>query len=371
LHRSYLGQSYLVSYWNREVGPRKYAIVAWHDLGRIIRETFPLLYGDPNGPVPQRLNVIDEEGRLLFGPPLRTGEFTVGMRFPTTLYGWRVQVAPVSSEAIAGGVQNQRILELLLVGFSAIVIVAGVATLLILAARQRRLNALKSEFVANVSHELRTPLALVRMFGEMLESGRVTSEEKRAEYLGIIVRESERLTGLIENVLDFARLERDGATGEFALADVREIVAKAVDAHRYRAEREGVTLETSLSVETPPLKLDERALGMAISNLIDNALKYGAAGRYLKVSIERHEREIVIAVEDHGPGVAKEEQTRIFERFVRGDARGRAQIRGSGIGLALVKEIAKSHAGRVWVEGPKDTKSNGAIFCLALPCGTS
>lgn len=370
LHRTYSGQSYLVSYWQREWEGRRYVIVAWHDIGRIVRESLPTLYGEAASGGQNRLNVVDEEGRLIFGPPLRTGEFTVGVRFPTTLYNWRVQVSPASGEAIASSVQSRRTLELSMVGLSAVVIVAGVVTILVAAEKERRTNALKSEFVANVSHELKTPLALVRMFAEMLQSGRVANEQKRDEYVGIILRESERLTALIENVLDFARVERGKGSLEFQEGDVGDAVARAVEIHRYRAEREGVALRIELGPDLPKLDMDERALALGLSNLVDNALKYAADGKEIVVSAEARGREVVILVKDRGPGVAADDRTKIFERFVRGDPRLRGQVRGSGIGLALVKHIAKSHGGRAWVEPRLDPVSGaeiGSAFGVAIP----
>ena len=256
LHRAYRGQSYLVSYWQRLVPAtpdgsggsssaehgqgRRYLVVAWHDIGRIVKDTMPTLFSE--AATPSRVNVLDEDGRIIFGPPLRSSEFTVAVRFPTTLYGWRVQVSPSASDELTARVQNRAMLELVMVVLSCAVIVLGVATILLAAEKERRISALKSDFVANVSHELKTPLALVRMFGEMLQSGRVSSDEKRQQYLDIIVSESERLSALIENVLDFARVERGREAYDFAEGDVGEAVGKAVNVYRYRAEREGVDL---------------------------------------------------------------------------------------------------------------------------------
>jgi len=216
LHRVYGGQSYLVSYWQRSYQGRRYTVVAWHDIGRIVKYVLPNLYTEAPQAAASRVNVVDEEGRIIFGPPLRSSPFTVGVRFPTTLYNWRLQVSPSASEKYAASIANRRLLELTMVLLSCVVIVAGVATILVAAEKERRMSALKSEFVANVSHELKTPLALIRMFGEMLQSGRVASDEKRDEYLKIIVDESERLSNLIENVLDFARVERGRDAYDFA-----------------------------------------------------------------------------------------------------------------------------------------------------------
>jgi two-component system, OmpR family, phosphate regulon sensor histidine kinase PhoR len=378
LHHAYRGQSYLVSYWQRVLPPAadesasqgreagRYLVVAWHDIGRIVKDTMPGLFSE--AATPSRVNVVDEDGRIIFGPPLRSGEFTVAVRFPTTLYGWRVQVSPSASDELTARVQNRAMLELVMVVLSCAVIVLGVATILLAAERERRISSLKSDFVANVSHELKTPLALVRMFGEMLQSGRVTSDEKRQQYLDIILSESERLSSLIENVLDFARVERGREAYDFAEGDVGEAVAKAVNVYRYRAEREGIDLAIELGPDLPRTRIDARALELAVINLIDNALKYAPGSDVVTVRAEREDRgrgrEIVVRVVDRGPGVPPEDQGRIFERFVRGSTARGKPIRGSGIGLALVKHIAESHGGRAWVES---SVGHGACFLVSIP----
>jgi two-component system phosphate regulon sensor histidine kinase PhoR len=377
LHHEYRGQSYLVSYWQRVVPAapaggasadtreRHYLVVAWHDIGRIVKETMPALFSEA---APARVNVLDEDGRIVYGPPLRSGEFTVAVRFPTTLYGWRVQVSPSASDELTARVQNRAMLELVMVVLSCGVIVLGVAVILLAAERERRISSLKSEFVANVSHELKTPLALVRMFAEMLQSGRVANEEKRQQYLDIIVGESERLSALIENVLDFARVERGRQAYEFAEASIADAVTRAVNVYRYRAEREGVELVTEVEPGLPTARIDERAIQLAVINLLDNALKYAGGSEVVTVRVTRENGSVVVRVVDRGPGVPPEDRERIFERFVRGStariaASGAPPVRGSGIGLALVKHIAESHGGRVWVEAG----SPGASFAVSIP----
>jgi len=392
LHREYAQQSYLLSYWQRIHEGRRYVIVAWHDIGRIVRETLPMLYAEPatpGAPVPprssaaSRVNVVDEEGRIIYGPPLRSGEFTVGVRFPTTLYNWRVQVSPAASEELASRVENRRLLEITMVSLSCIVIIVGAIAIVLVAEKERRISALKSEFVANVSHELKTPLALVRMFAEMLQSGRVSTDAKKQEYLDIIVRESERLSALIENVLDFARLERGRGSYEFTEGDVGDAVARAANVYRYRAEREGVKLVLDVEPSLPRARIDERAIQLAVINLVDNALKYAPGGETITIRACGHEGGVRVEVRDQGPGVAPEDRQRIFERFVRlsgardeksgekgsfsqsrSSRASQSPVRGSGIGLALVKHIAESHGGRAWVESEL---GRGSAFTFTIP----
>jgi len=384
LHGEYDSQVYLLAYWQRVHEGRRYLVVARHDIGRIVRETLPMMLDRRESPrdenqspklvgtsATSRVNVIDEEGRIIYGPSLGTGEFTVAVRFPTTLYNWRVQVSPLASEEIASRVQNRRLLELAMMTISCVVIVAAAIVILLATEKDRRISALKSEFVANVSHELKTPLALVRMFAEMLQSGRVASPAKQQEYLDIIVREGERLSALIENVLDFARLERGRENYEFAEGEIGEAVKRAVIAYRYRIERQGVRVVLDIAPDLPRTRIDERAIQLAVVNLVDNALKYAPDGKEIIVRARSVDGSVRVDIVDEGPGIPEEDRERIFERFVRlTSARSVSDdsappVRGSGIGLALVKHIAESHGGRAWVEC--SGREAGSTFSFTVP----
>jgi two-component system phosphate regulon sensor histidine kinase PhoR len=363
LHRAYGGQTYLLSYWQEEQAGRRYLVVVWHDVPRIVHEIFPALYSDAQQ---SRINVVDADGRVVYGPPLVRGGLTLGRQFETTLYKWTVNVTMTSGEELVAAVQRRRVLEMVLVGLSSLVVVSGLIVVVLAAARERRLSNLKSDFVANVSHELKTPLSLVRMFGELLQSGRVETEEKRRQYLSIIVSESERLAALIENVLDFAKVERGKQAYEFTDGQLGEVVARAVDACRTRAEREGVELELQIDSDLGPVRLDERAIEIAVFNLIDNALKYAAEGKSVSVTVRRAQGSLEIRVTDRGPGIPPDDRKRIFERFERGRTATGKHVRGSGIGLALVKHIAEAHGGRVTIE---DASPRGSTFVISLHAG--
>ena len=359
-------QSVLVSYWQRWYLGRRYLVVAWHDVPRLVHDVLPRLYRDIDRGN-SRMNVIDEEGRIVFGPPIKGGGFTVGRPFPTTLYNWRLQVGLTSAEELGQKVERQRLLEITMVAFAVIVAIAGVAIVVIAAVKERRLAALKSDFVANVSHELKTPLALVRMFGEMLLTGRVPSEDKKKQYLQIIVSESERLTALIENVLDFAKVERGKAAYEFAPGQVEEVVARAVEVFRYRAEREGMEVGLRMEDDLPSTSIDGRAIELAVINLLDNAFKYAKDGGRIDVDVARAARFVRVTVSDRGPGIDPEDRARIFERFVRGRTSSETSVRGSGIGLSLVQHIAESHGGTIQVKSPISEEVRGCAFELSIP----
>ena len=183
-------------------------------------------------------------------------------------------------------------------------IVVGLVFLAIAIRRERRSNELKSEFISNVSHELKTPLSIISMFGEMLANGRTKSPEQATEYAEIIWRESVRLGRLIDNVLDFAKIERGMGVYEFAESDVGEVV-DARDRSRRSAgsQTAEMTLEIELEPELPPMQLDANAFTLAVLNLIDNAIKYAADGKKIELTLKRDGERVVLSVRDFGPGI--------------------------------------------------------------------
>lgn len=362
LHGTYADQDYLLSYWQKDRSDRRYLVVAWHYVPLIVHDLFQALYADRNEQ--SLINVLDAEGRIVYGPPPRLGGVSIGCPFETTLYKWWLKATIVSAEALGAEVARRRLLEQVMVALSLVVVIAGLIIVAVAASRERRLSNMKSDFVANVSHELKTPLSVVRMFGELLHSGRADTEEKRQQYVQIINTESERLTSLIENLLDFARAERGKASYEFSRGDVADVVERAVDACRPRAD--SVALKLTIQPGLPPAMLDEHSLQVAVMNLVDNAVKYAPEGREVEVSVRAARRMIEIRVRDHGSGVPREEQKRIFERFVRGRSAERTRTRGSGIGLALVRQIAQAHGGRAWVESAEGA---GSTFVLTIRPG--
>jgi len=360
LHATYDDTAYLISYKAMRRNGRRYYIVAQHDTAWIVRDLFPELFATEEG---KRLyNVVDEEHHRVYGPSLtRAGDYVVGRRFPTTLYNWRLQIAPKQAPLLERQSRTRRWNEIALVAIAFLVILLGVGFVLWAADKERRLNALKAEFVANVSHELKTPLSVVRMFAELLLTKRVQSEEKQEQYLELICRESERLSALIENVLDFAALE--GGKRKYELRDghLEDVVTRAIDTFRYRIESEGGDVCLEVDPELPLVRLDEQAVLLSVINLLDNAVKYGR-GSPVQVRIERDEDFVKISVRDRGPGIPPGEHRRVFERFYR-TRKNPVDVRGSGIGLSLVKHIAEAHGGKAWAENAPE---GGAIVGFSV-----
>jgi two-component system phosphate regulon sensor histidine kinase PhoR len=363
LHKRYEKRYYLLSYIRRTTLDQDYVVVLSLDLPYIIREVFPRELGklaEAN-----TVGIVDEDLIPIWRRPLR-GANVFEAPFPTTLYKWRLQIRPsLRSGAITEGVKAKKKTDLVLVFGSVAVIWLGIIVLGAAARKERRANQLKSEFIANVSHELKTPLSLIRMFGELLALGRSESSETHREYAEIIMKESDRLSGLIDNVLDFSRIERGQAAYQMGQGQVAPVVERALDLCRYRTEQAGVELSLEVEGPLPALVFDESAITLLTLNLIENALKYGAtAGQQIRVALQAEGEGLLLSVEDDGPGIGEGEKRQIFERFYRGEgARARGQ-RGSGIGLSLVRHIAEAHQGSVMVESEP---GKGARFEVRLP----
>ncbi len=360
LHADFAQRNYLISYKAVSFRGSRYYVVAHHGTAYFARRHFPQLFATEEAK--RHYNIVDDQNRRIYGRDLtRAGDYLVGLRFPTTLYAWRLQVAPKQAPELETQGRFRRIGETVLIGSSFATIMLGVVFLLYATSKERKLNELKSEFIANVSHELKTPLSVVRMFGEMLLTNRVRTDAKKKEYLEIICRESERLTALIENVLDFSALERGKQKYDLRPGDLREVIGRAIETFRYRVEQHGVEVETRFAESVPTVDIDEQSIVLAVINLLDNAVKYGDRTA-VEVHVVARPRWVEVRVRDHGPGIPEDSLRRVFDRFYRG--KRDASTRGSGIGLALVKHIAEAHGGRAWAENAKD---GGAIVCFSVP----
>jgi two-component system phosphate regulon sensor histidine kinase PhoR len=364
-HGTIDGRTVLLSYFARATAGRRYFVVIETDLDHVKRALFPTIFDD--AVAANRMTVTDDQGRIVYGRSLATVRgFLVSHRFSSTLYKWRITAVPREAPQLEAGVRSRRILEGGYVVLSLAVIIAGIVFFAFAAREEERLNQLKSDFIATVSHELKTPLSLIRMFGEMLATDRVPSVEKRVQYLEIIVRESERLTALIENVLDFARLERGRIAYQFEDADLGNVVFRGVEMFRYRlvADKPKLVTDIAPTDTLPRARLDERALHLLLFNLIDNAVKYASDSDEVIVRVLGDAHGLTLEVEDHGPGIDPDDARRVFERFYRGSNARSGGARGSGIGLALVKHIAQAHGGDVSVH-PVTPK--GTVFRVRIP----
>ena len=263
-------------------------------------------------------------------------------------------------------------------GLPAGVWIAGLALVLGMAAfggylllrdvnRDVRMTEVRSQFVASVSHELKTPLTAIRMFSETLAMGRSRDENTRSEYLETIVTESERLARLVDNVLDFSKIEQGKKIYRLRPARLEDVAGSAVRAIQFPLAQQGFRLHFSVEEAMPELQVDPDAIQQAILNLLTNAMKYSGDAREIDLTIAARNGDAVITVKDRGLGLAPEEQKHIFEKFYRAPSHERHLIAGTGLGLTLVAHIAKAHDGRVEV---KSAPGAGSTFSILLPIET-
>jgi signal transduction histidine kinase len=251
----------------------------------------------------------------------------------------------------------------LILGVLSLLLAGGIALTYHNVSKEMALAKLKSDFVSNVSHELRTPLSLIRLYAETLEMGRLTNPEKYQEYYQIIRKESERLTALINNILDFSRIEAGRKEYEFRETDLRELVHNTLESYRYQIEQHGFTFEEKID-PVPPMRVDREAMARSLLNLVNNALKYSQDRKYIGVNLYRDNGSVKLEVVDHGIGIPSQEQHKIFEKFYRVGDPLVHNTKGSGLGLSLVRHIVEAHGGEVSVDS---APGRGSKFVISLP----
>lgn len=291
---------------------------------------------------------------------------------PALLPGWTLEawLAP-ASEADHGGATAFFLTGGLLAGILVVALLSGGVLLMRQARASAREALVKTSFVANVSHELKTPLTTIRLYADLLEQGRVRDEERRADYLRTIGRESERLSRLVNNVLDFSRLERGTRQLDCTDLNLAAELAAVVATQAPRLAEAGLEVRIEEPGEgLPAVRADRDALGQVLLNLLDNAAKYAAEGQLVTVSLvlDPAAAALRVRVADRGPGVPAAERERIFEKFHRLDQGLTAEKGGAGLGLSIARQLARAMGGELRCL-PRE--GGGAVFELSLPLSAS
>ena len=282
-----------------------------------------------------------------------------------TLPHWEVAVYLLNPEKLA---QSARTLKLTLGLLIAVLIVAIAAGSWLIVAdlnRQRALARQKTDFVSNVSHELKTPLTSIRMFSELLAEGRVNDPEKQKSYYRIITAEASRLTRLINNVLDFARIDRNEKQYRFKQCDLAALTRETALTFRPHLEANGFQFQCSLPEAPIFLECDCDSISQIIVNLLSNAEKYSSDRKEIELRVRRTAAgDVEVSVLDRGLGVPAGSASKIFEQFYRAHDSLSSGIQGTGLGLTLARQIARAHGGDI-VYQSRD--GGGSIFTLRLP----
>lgn len=322
----------------------------------------PLLKG--HGPAVARRSLTE----AVFTRPLANLPYTIGVyeRYPIILEQLKERLKAL-------------VLYVILIGFSVVLILIGGFYTLGALRREWRFAQLKSEFVEHLSHDLRRPLTSIQMFSEMLKDGHVPSEDKKQEYYQIIATESDKLSHLANNILDFSRIERGRIRYHFEKSDICSLARDTIQ--RFEAyiadpkrpleeKKRKVTLTTK---NCPLIKMDSSAIGQALMNLLTNAAKYSPAHTPIHVNVSpgphrwlgcKPTHSVMIEVIDQGYGIPTSEQKKIFQKFYRVPSHYVSQTEGSGLGLTLVQYAIEAHKGKVLVESQE---GKGSKFTIILP----
>lgn len=230
--------------------------------------------------------------------------------------------------------------------------------------RDLRMAEMRSQFVSSVSHELKTPLTAIRMFAETLRLGRSKGQKTQEEYLDTIVKESERLTRLLNNVLNFSKIEKGKRIYRLELTSLSEVIQATSRAMEYPLSQQGFKLNIKTEEDLPDVRADKDAIEQAILNLLHNALKYSSKSRDIDLRLQQKDNNAIIQVIDRGIGIDPQGQKRIFEKYYRVPSEENERTSGTGLGLALVSHIVKGHKGHIEV---KSELGKGSTFSIYLP----
>jgi signal transduction histidine kinase len=331
-------------------------------LPEAVKESLPDFFSPRDKPA---VAVWDARGDVAFATA-KLGRTDARKSFSFVFTDWRIGID--SRHATAGQVAKRNFgVNLGLSGLLAAVLLGGIVLALRTASREMKLSEMKNDFVSNVSHELRTPLASIRVFGELLRLGRVENQEKVREYGEYIETESRRLTQLINNLLDFASIESGRKSYKFERVDVSELVSETLKTFGVRLRQSGFRVVfDGPSAPLPPVRIDPGAIAQSLSNLLDNAVKYSyqTEDKEIRVGLRREGEWIAVSVQDHGIGIPRDEQKKIFDRFHRVGTGLVHDVKGSGLGLSIVQHIVQSHGGQVTVES---RPGEGSTFSILLP----
>jgi len=269
----------------------------------------------------------------------------------------------LADQLIIGGLPRSRLpLILSLLGLTGVLI--GIA--LFQLRRESQLARLRSDFISGVSHELRTPLAQIRMFSETLTLGRVRSDDERRRSLAIIDQEARRLTHLVENLLHFSRSERQTTHITPEPTKLAPLIQEVIDGFAPLAAARGATIAATVP-EDLIVPADPGAMRQMLLNLLDNAVKYGPAGQEVRIGASRENGAARLWVDDGGPGIPRGDRERVWVRFWRLERDRDSAVAGSGIGLAVVRELATLHRGRAFIDDTAPTAGAGTRVVIELP----
>jgi signal transduction histidine kinase len=337
------------------------------DPGHILNDTIlPLIHKNANETNFQ-WKVTGANGELLaMSASIPEDAPPMYVMFPAYLPPWTLSLYPEASGLFVSLFRRGEGLFFYIFIAILVILAAGLFFTLQTVNHELYLSRMKSYFMSTVSHEFKSPLTSIRQMAEMLVRGRVPSEERQQKYYTTILQQSERLSHLIDNILDFSKMEEGQKTFRFEKADITLVVKDMVESFQKLTADEGFQISLSIHEPLPDVVFDREAMEQVIHNLMDNACKYSGESRTIELRLYPKGSKMVISVRDHGIGIRKEDQNKIFSRFYRAGEELTQTVKGSGIGLTIVKQIVEAHQGEVTVES---IPGKGSVFSVILPAG--
>ncbi len=271
----------------------------------------------------------------------------------------------LKNETISELVQARTITDIYVIAFIDLVLLFGAWLIYRSIKKQMELAQLKSDFISNVSHEIRTPLALISMYIETLDMNRVKTEEKKKEYYSVIYNETQRLSKLVNKILNFSQIDNNKKKYVFTKANINSIVNEVINTFRYHLENKNFELKLELAEDIPQISADTEALTDAIVNLVDNAIKYSGEQKFIGIKTGQQKENVFIEIKDSGIGISENDQKKIFEKFYRVTEKNLAyKAKGSGLGLSIVKHVIDKHNAKISV---KSKVGSGTSFKVVFP----
>jgi len=309
--------------------------------------------------------VKDRDEKTILKPEnIPSGSLTVRTNFLGGFPPWFVELYQNDPDLFETFLFSRRGIYFYMFILLAGILIFGLALTVRTVAHELELSKMKSDFVSTISHEFKSPLSSIRQLAEMLQSGRVPSENRRQEYYDVLVEQSERLSLLIDNILDFAKIEEGRKIFDFQIVDIGLLLKEIVSVIQDQVRHKDFVIHVEIEKSLPPIRADRESLTQAITNLIDNAVKYSGDSRKIIVRAYAVDQYLIFTVKDFGIGIRKEEIDKVFERFYRGGDELTRTVKGSGLGLTLVKQIIEAHHGEITVES---SPGRGSTFTVRIP----
>jgi len=357
----------LVSYavlLNFQPGKTFYGGFCW-DLNFLKKEIFPEVLENLTKDTGLSLKIIDDRGRnILTGKDALASKDSLSLSYRQFPFPWKLLVFQPAFSDLEQTARRENFLYGVLLAFIVALMLMGAFLIMRDISRESETTRLKTEFVNNISHELKTPLTLIRLYGETLQRKEDLKKDEKKEAYEIITKESERLSHLINNVLDFSRIEMGRKEFDFKRGNLAQIVRDTLESYRYHLEKKGFSLKKEIASNLPEMNFDGEAVASVLVNLLSNAMKFSPKMKKVTVRLFKDNGNAILQVADKGIGISPKDISRIFNRFYRAKNEIVSEAGGSGLGLTLVKHIAEAHGGRVKVESEP---GKGSIFSVIFP----